>query len=145
MTSEAKYIEEMMNLADELAKDILNATDQELIEEFDDEGLDLDDVANATKAVFESCCSDIGIEKLNKAQRELKKNKANQPVLKPMIDPAYARSRIKQVFDNNKIENQFTMAARNADELSDADIVGLYNRMLRLNIISNDSNGDSND
>jgi hypothetical protein len=126
-----------INLTDDLVEDLLNTSDQDLLQEYDDKQKDC--IVNSMQEIFKKSCNQFGIKKLERAKQEVTNNKTKQNKILHISDPVYAREKINNFFAHNKENTAFTMAARNAEELSDQDIIGLYNRMVRLNIISDEN------
>lgn len=60
-----------------------------------------------------------------------------------LVDIAEARRRLQSIGKTSNLQNLITMAARNETELSDSDVLSMYEDMLELGILSPDDSKDS--
>lgn len=135
MSDNFKKIE---NLTDELLKDLLKATDEDIIAEVVEDGVDVDQAVASVRSLIEQNRYKIAQEKiiLQKAVLSPKRGK--------IVDIDEARKRILKALEQNPTHaDSFTMAARSGKKLPDEDILGWYEDMVELGFINEDQ--DSND
>lgn len=131
-------------LADALIDDILNASDEEILEEFREDGGDPEQHAAEMLALFERSVAIANKRRLAEAKAAAAVDRttaANRHSAVP-IDIEEARRRLRAVRNNSNAPEKLTLAARNESELSDNDIVGLMEDLFDLGAILP---GDGND
>jgi|SRR5581483_11298363 len=131
-------------LADALIDDILNASDEEILEEFREDGGDPEQHAAEMLALFEKSVMTANKRRLTEAAAAAAADRAaaaSRPPAPP-IDIDEARRRLRAVRDNPNAPEKLTLAARNEGELSDADIISLMEDIFELGATSPDDRND---
>lgn len=125
------------NLTDELLKDLLEATDEEILAEAVEDGVDIDQAVASVRSLIEQ-------NRYKIAQEQIRSQKAGKPFPKgKIIDIAEARKKVTQALEKNpNYADSFTMAARSGKNLPDEDILGCYEDMLELGLIKEDQDSD---
>jgi len=128
-------VEQLLRLADALVEDIMNASDEEIMNELKDEGDDLAQSAAATRALFDKAAIVAAKGKLLDAKAAVAANRQRSvAILK--LDPTKVRERLRRIIANDPEE--FTMAARKGDVLSDEDVRGIIEDLVELGLIDDD-------
>lgn len=128
---------EFENLTDELLKDLLEATDEEILAEAVEDGVDIDQAVVSVRSLIEQ-------NRYKIAQEQIISQKAGKPSQKgKIIDIAKARKKVTQALERNpNYADSLTMAARSGKNLPDEDILGCYEDMLELGLIKEDQDSD---
>ncbi|MDZ4690024.1 hypothetical protein [Terricaulis sp.] len=122
-------------LADALVDDVFNASDEEILAERT-EMKNLSEEDAKLKALFEQA-----LLKANKSRLAAAKAgaAANQyPIMRapgPIFDIATARERIRALVKAVDPSHPITLAARNENELSDTDILSMYEDLVELGVV----------
>ena len=125
------------NLTDELLKDLLEATDEEIIAEAAEDGVDIDQAVASVRSLIEQNRYKIAQEKIRSKKARFSPNSSK------IVDVAEARKRILKALEQNPNHaDSFTMAARSGTNLSDEDILGCYEDMIELGLIKDDQDSD---
>lgn len=122
MTNTRKH-NELMNLADTLAEDILTMSDSEILEELLEDGFDTQRIEAAFNSLLDKAKLRVGKADLAAARLEMKAIRKSV-VNRTPIDGSMARQLIMSATCQN---NGMTMAARNAasGQMSDRDALQL--------------------
>jgi len=122
MTNTRKH-NELMNLADNLAEEIMTLSDSEILEELLEDGLDAKEIKNTFSSLLDKAKLRVGKSDLAAARLEMKAMQ-NSVVNRTPIDGDMAR---KLIMSANCQNNGMTMAARNAasGQMSDRDALQL--------------------
>ena len=109
-------------LADALVDDILNASDEEVLAEAEEEGIDPAKFAGHLRQVFERAATEAGKSKLAEARRgAAKARRTGARVVR--IDPADARRRYgAMIAQDPELNEKLTLAARKGEGQSERDI-----------------------
>jgi len=132
--------ESLDRLAEALIDDILNASDEEILEEFRENGGDPEQHATEMLALFEKSIMISNKSRLIEAQAVIAAKRARegrQNSTAP-IDIEEARRRLRVIQDNPNASELLTIAARKESELSDADIISLVEDLYDLGAASQD-------
>jgi len=131
-------------LADALIDDIMNASDEEILEEFREDGGDPEQHADEMLALFEKSVTIANKRRLAEAAAAAAADCATAASKRPAvpIDIEEARRCLRAVRNNPNAPEKLTLAARNESELSDADIIGLMEDLFELGAAPP---GDGND
>jgi hypothetical protein len=132
----------LTRLVDVLVEDVLAASEQEILAEFVEMQDDPAKNAEAMRALFEKSILRANKSRLWAAQAGLASDKttsANSNV----ISIANVRDRLKRALANCPPEVKLTLAARNENELSDADVLGMLQDLEELGIIVRDDESGS--
>ena len=123
MTGDQKKERDALNrLADALVEDILNASDEEVLAEAEEDGIDPGRLAGHLRDVFERAVADAGKQKLA-AARQGAGNARRLRARVVRIDHADARRRFEaMIAEDPKLTEKLTLAARKGEGQSDRDI-----------------------
>lgn len=109
-------------LADALVDDILNASDEEVLAEAEEDGIDPAGYADRAREVFDRVATEAGKAKLAVARREVA-NAGRSGGRVVRIDPADARRRYDaMIAQDPKLTEKLTLAARKGEGQSERDI-----------------------
>ena len=109
-------------LADALVDDILNASDEEVLAEAEEDGIDPAKLAGHLREVFERAATEVGKAKLAAARRGAA-NVRRSGARVVRIDPADARRRYDaMIAQDPKLTEKLTLAARKDEGQSERDI-----------------------
>ena len=119
-----------------ILEDIREATDEEILKEAIEDGLDIKSEVQKMKSIFEK--SRYNIAKKMVDEKDPSENKPSHPV---SIEDA--RKKIEKAIKNNP-ENlgEFTLAARSGKDIPDEDILGLYEDLCDLDVFDEDESSD---
>jgi hypothetical protein len=134
--------EALARLADVLAEDLMAASDQEIIAEFIDEHGDPAKNADAMRALFEKSVLKSNKDRLYAARAGLEADQAASISAK-IVSVANVRGRLKRTLAACPPEVKLTLAARNENELSDADVLGMLQDLEELGIVAPDDESGS--
>lgn len=129
-----KALVELNRLADALVEDIFNMSDEEVMSENADADAASDDAQ--LKELFETAL--VKANKKRLAAAKAGAAAAREPTMRivsPVVDIATARERIRYLVGSTELPQPLTLAARNEEELSDADILSLYEDLVELGIL----------
>ena len=128
---------EFENLTDELLKDLLEVTDEEILAEAVEDGVDIDQAVASVRSLIEQ-------NRYKIAKEKIKSQKAGfSPQKGKIIDIAEAREKIKKALKQKSTHaDSFIMAARSGENLPDEDILGCYEDMVELGLIKEDQDSD---
>lgn len=128
---------EFENLTDELLKDLLEVTDEEILAEAVEDGVDIDQAVASVRSLIEQNIYKIAKEKIRSQKAGLSPQKGK------IIDIAEAREKIKKALEQKSTHaDSFIMAARSGENLPDEDILGCYEDMVELGLIKEDQDSD---
>jgi hypothetical protein len=125
------------NLTDELLNDLLEATDEEIVAEAVEDGVDVKQAAASVRSLIEQNRYTIAQEKIRTQKTGFSSKKGR------VIDIAEARKEISKALENNPTHaDSFTLAARSGENLPDEDVLGCYEDLVELGLILEDQNSD---
>jgi len=138
MTGKARnYRNELDRIADALIEDILATPDEEIIAEAREDYGDPGRVADEVRAVYERAGLVVGKGKLQAAKAAMASARAScshGPL--GFVDIASARHFLARIAANDPdIDQRITLAARNLDDLSDNDVIGMINDLRELGVL----------
>lgn len=120
-------------LADALVEDIFDMSDEEFMAECAD--VDASDDARL-RELFEGALLKANKKRLAAAKAGA--TAVRDPIVRvvsPAVDIATARERIRGLVGSVDLPHQVTLAARNEEELSDADILSMYEDLVELGVL----------
>ena len=126
-------------LVDLLAEDILAASDAEILAEMREDGDDPDRAASDMRGLFERALILSNKSRLATARAAVAAERQSHGAT-PIVNIAGARRQLRDALTRKDLP--LTMAARNENELSDADVVGLVQNMRELGILPPDDESD---
>ncbi len=110
--------------------DILEATDEEIINEAIEDGIDIEKEVRRAKFIFNKCRYDIA--KKNVEEKSDSERRTPDP-----ISIQKAREKINDLLKNNpEILKNFTIAARSGENVPDEDVIGLYEDLFTLGVFN---------
>lgn len=111
---------------DIMVDDILEATDEEIINEAIEDGINIEKEVFETKKIFNKCRYDI-------AKKIVEEKKDDESRTSNTVSIEDARQKINDVIRTNPeaLEN-FTKAARSGEDIPDEDIIGYYEDLSAL-------------
>jgi len=125
------------NLTDDLLKDLLETTDEGIIAEAVEDGVDVDQAVASVRSLIEQNRYKIAQEKIRFQKAGL------SPKRSKIVDIDEARKRIIKALEQNPTHaDSFIMAARSGKNLPDEDILGCYEDMVELGLIKEDQDSD---
>lgn len=126
-------------LADSLAEDILNMSDEDILAEFREDGGDPEQHAASMRAMFENSLLAANKARMAsaKAGAAASRRAARMPAA-GIVDIADARARLRAVIERAGTVPGLTLAARKEDELSDEDVLGMLEEMAELGLLGDD-------
>jgi len=140
-----KEREALARLADAFVDDILQASDEEVLAEFTESHGDAAKNAADMRALFEKTVLAANKRRLKAAQAGVAVNRSRPSSVTPAINIAEARQRLRHILTSGTPGVKLTLAARNEDELSDADVLGTLEDLRELGVLppDDDKGGDS--
>jgi hypothetical protein len=129
-------------LADALVEDVLAASDQEIVAEFVEMQGDPAKNAEAMRALFEKSVLKANKNRLHAARAGLAADQA-APVNTKIVNMANVRAQLQRALATCPPNVKLTLAARNENELSDADVLGMLQDLEELGIVAPDDESGS--
>jgi hypothetical protein len=131
-----------LRLADALVEDILSTPDRDVLAEYADLKGDPKKNSDAMRALFEMSVLKVRKSRLHAAQAAVAADRLSSPTSKVTnIDDA--RGRLRRLLASCPPQVKLTLAARNEDELSDADVLGMLLDLKELGFAApEDSSGN---
>ena len=111
-------------LADALAEDVFDTPDEDILAEFREQNGDPDELAAHMRVLFEK-----SFAVSNKRRRRSAVSQQRSPVV-----IADARAFLRRLLEMPGAVEMLTLAARNENELSDADILGILDALRELGL-----------
>lgn len=127
-------------LADAFVDDIFQASDEEILAEFTESHGDPAKSAADMRALFEKTVLATNKRRLKAAQASVAASRAlarGMPTA-PAINIAEARQRLRRILASGTADVKLTLAARNEDELSDSDVLGMLEDLQELGVMPPD-------
>ena len=137
-----KEREALSRLADVLIEDVLAASDQEVLAEFLEAQGNPAKNADAMRALFETSVQKANKDRLRAAQAGLAASRRGAVVPK-IVNMENGRERLRRVLASCPPGTKLTLAARNENELSDADVLGMLQDLEELGIVTPSDESDS--
>lgn len=122
-------------LTDLMVEDILSTTDADMLSDLSESKAAADQV----RSIIGQAHNVIAKRRLKAAKAAVATSKHRQVGSISAIDPAAARQLLKRLASNDPdIRQKITLAARNEDDLSDRDVVGILDDLRELGVIPED-------
>lgn len=129
MTNQDNKLNDMFKI---MVDDILDATDEEILKEAIEDGVDIEKEVYKTKCLFNK-------SRYNIAKKIVEDKKRNEDSVSNIISIEDARKKINDAIKKNpEILQNITMAARSGEYFPDEDVVGYYEDLLELGVIDKD-------
>jgi hypothetical protein len=132
----------LSRLADVLIEDVFAASDQEILAEFLEAQGSLAKDAEAMRVLFETSVQKANKDRLRAAQAGLAASRRSA-VAPKIVSMENVRERLRRVLASCPPHTKLTLAARNEDELSDADVLGMLQDLEELGIVAPGDESDS--
>lgn len=129
----------LLNIADAMVDDILNASDEEIQKEVEEIFGDAKESANHTRDLFMKTSASIAKQRADKIRSEIDKERTNRSMPSNVMSLDEARIKINQLIESApESYPELTMAARNGEGIPDEDIPGIIEDLIALELISKD-------
>jgi hypothetical protein len=126
-------------LADAFVEDLLQASDEEILAEFAECHGDSAKNAADMRALFERTMLATNKKRLRAAQVGIAASRrAATSLPAPTADNTQARAKLRHLLASGNTDHRLTLAARNEDELSDADVLGMLEDLKELDVLPPD-------
>ena len=126
-------------LTDLMVEDILSAPDADMLSELRESNEDPKAAADRVRSIIGQARNVIARRRLEAAKAAVDASKRHQANNATATDPAAARQLLNRLAANDPdVRQKITLAARNEDELSDRDVVGILDDLRELGVISED-------
>lgn len=136
MTAQSKDPREQLTLiAELLIEDLFNTPDAEILKAAAQDSLLVQAGTNAKKS-YEKAIQSIGAKRLEVAREEMKLANTKAPANATNIDAMSAHKIIAKLSAAN--DASFTLAARNLNNISDAEAIELVKELMELGAIKGD-------
>jgi len=123
----------LMLLADAFVEDILNMSDEEVLQEFQEEGGDPARIRREIVELVEKAALSANKTRMATARAgALASGRASRRTPRKTIDVASARDRLRSLIERSQSDSEWTLAARNEEELSDEDVLGILEDLEEL-------------
>jgi hypothetical protein len=142
--TDKKARESLGRLVDVLVEDVLAASDDEILAEFAEMHGDLAKNSAEMRALFEKSVLKANKDRLREAKPGLAASRAAAPPSK-IVSMENVRERLRRTLASCPPNVKLTLAARNENELSDADVLGMLEDLEELGItmLDDESTGQS--
>ncbi len=122
-------------LVDFLVEDVLDASDEDMLAEAREAGIDPDADAVRLRALFERTGIEGNKRRLVAAKAAVQAGRNIRPSVNTVFDIDEARRKLRAVIEQRGISEQLTMAARNESELPDEDVLSLVQDFEELGVL----------
>jgi hypothetical protein len=138
--ADKKRRDALAHLANILIEDVLAASDQEMLAEFAEENGDAKQNAEEMRALFEKSVLRTNKQRMRDARAGLAARRSEVRESK-VVSLENVRGRFKRALAACPADIKLTLAARNENELSDSDILGMLQDLEELGIVVPDDDG----
>jgi ATP-dependent protease HslVU (ClpYQ) ATPase subunit len=139
MKKENNIQDQLGRIVDLMVDDVLEASNEEILQEASEENRDVEDEAQKVHALIQEVVFEHNRSKLEEAKKQYQAHKArNKPHLR--VAEIDKKREIFRNLSSNDNTGNLTMAARKEEELSDRDIESVLQDMLELGLIDEDGN-----
>lgn len=129
--------EALSRLVDVLVEDLLAASEEEVLAEFAETHADPAKNAAEMRALFEKSVLKANKDSLRTAKAGLAASRET-PTASKIVSLETVRARLRRVLATCPSDVKLTLAARNENELSDTDVLGMLQDLEELGIITPD-------
>jgi hypothetical protein len=130
--------EELDQLVDFLVEDALTVSDEEILAEARDEGIEPESDAARLRALFERTVLNVNKRRLLAAKAAVQADKSASGGRGTVFDIQEARRRLQLLLEQRSSGLPVTMAARKESELSDADVMSMVQDLEELGLLPSD-------
>jgi hypothetical protein len=128
--------EALDQLADFLVEDVLDVSDEDILGEVRDEGVDPESDAARLRSLFEKTVVEANKGRLRAARAAVQVQNTASTYKSTVFDIQEARRRLQSVLEQKGASSLLTMAARNESELSDNDVLSMVQDLEELGVLS---------
>ncbi len=132
-----KALRALSRLANALVEDVLATSDREILAEFTETHGDPRKNSDAMRSLFEKSVLNVRKARLRAAQAGVTADRTSATARK-IVSIEDARGKLRRVLASCPPHVKFTLAARNEDELSDADVLGMLQDLEELGVVPPD-------
>ncbi|UYN96073.1 MAG: hypothetical protein KIT25_03770 [Enhydrobacter sp.] len=129
---------ELDRLAAFLVEDILEASDDDILAEAREDGVDPQADAARLRALFERTVLDANKRRLLAARAAVQAERSSGQRKGSVFDIQEARRRLQSILEQKGTIPALTLAARNENELSDADVLSMVQDLEELGVLPPD-------
>ncbi len=133
----------LVRLADSLTDDIMKASDEQILAEFSETGGDPAAHAAEMRVFVDKAIIISNKGRLAAAKAGIAAERKPHRQVTVLVDIAEARRRLRSIGKIPNVQHPVTLAARNETELSDADVLTMYEDMVELGVLPTDDSKDS--
>lgn len=130
--------EALVHLADFLVEDVLDTSDEDVLAEAREAGIEPDAEAARLRALFERTVLDANKRRLLAAKAAVQADKSASGRRGTVFDIQEARRRLHLLLEQRSTGLPITMAARKESELSDADVMSMIQDLEELGLLPPD-------
>lgn len=132
-----KRMKGLDRLTEFLVEDILTASDQEILDELREDGVDPETVVSHMKSLYARAKTGVAKKRFEAAKAAFRADQMNPKRSNVVpLDPSVARARLQSILNRHPEAGQhLTLAARKADGLSDAEIASLLDDLEELGLV----------
>lgn len=129
-------IEKLDIFAQRNIDDLFEISDEVIMAEIEEENIDAEEIVISIKQSYENAKSVVGKSRLAAARKNLDQEiLAPTSPINPVVNIETARKFLNKIKDeNNSLSKDITLAARNLDTLSDAEILSIYSDFIELGV-----------
>ncbi len=135
--ADKKALRALSRLANALVEDVLTTSDWDTLAEFAEAYGDPSKNSDAMRTLFEKSVLNVRKARLRAAQAGVGADRASSTARK-VVSIENARGKLRRVLASCPPHVKLTLAARNEDELSDADVLGMLQDLEELGIVAPD-------
>jgi hypothetical protein len=141
--SGTKDIEEILRLADTLSTDILNAPDEEILQEVRENGGDPAAVSASERKLYEQTAITVAKKRLAANKAAVAAARRQTAVVVPFV-PKDARAKLERLLATNAdLRDRYTLAARKGmGEASDEEVRDMLEDFADLGVLLDDVDSD---
>jgi hypothetical protein len=129
-----KALRALNRLANALVEDVLTTPDPQILAEFIDTRGDPRKNSDAMRSLFEKSVLNVRKARLRAAQAGVAGSRST-PATRKAVSIEDARVKLRRVLASCPPQVKLTLAARNEDELSDADVLGMLQDLEELGVV----------
>jgi len=127
-------------LLDELADDLMNLSDAELLAELAADGLDVEAEAAAARSAIAGGVARVGQARLAAARRAVSRDRKARVVRPPLRADRREAVLTRFANDDPKLKGRLTMAARKGEGVSEKEIDAILDDLRELGAIDDEGN-----
>jgi proline dehydrogenase len=114
------------DLMDELIEDMLSMSDEEILAEVEEEGINIDETVAEVKEIFQRASRYVARARMREAIEGVLKQEKSRKVTSKIVDIKTAKKKLEWFEQNKESLSEVTLAARNLKDLSEEEIKEMY-------------------